>query len=183
MKKLLPRILLLLFVAAQVYFVVAIIKEKPLKSWFVIAFSLVVLGMFLSYRKRHRLHISQKNDFHFVIFIWFLIGSCTTYFLQSQLGFNTVLSAGLVGFVGSFTRNLNKKFESASHWPIVIYCGAFIGMTQLPYGYVFIFLATFLTGIFYSFSQHYFHGIGGKLGTLAFMGVFYAYLIYKLILP
>ncbi len=183
MKKLLPKILLLLFIAAQVYFVVAIIKEKTLKPWFLIAFSLVVLGMALSYRKKHRLHIEHKPDFHYILFFWFLVGSFTTYFLHTTFYLNTVFAAGSVGFFGSFTRNLNPKFKSISHWPIAIYCGAFVGMTTLPYGYVFILLSTILTGIFYSFSHHYFHGIGGKLGTLAFMGVLYAYVIYKLILP
>ncbi len=182
MKKVLPKILLLLFIAAQLYFIVAIIKEKTLKPWFIIVFSLVILGMALSYRKKHRLHIELKTEFHYILFFVFLIGSFTTYFLHTNFGLNTVFAAGIVGFTGSFTRHF-KQLKSVLHWPIAIYCGAFVGMTQLPYGYIFIFLSTLLTAIFYSFSHHYFHGIGGKLGTLAFMGVLYAYIIYKLILP
>lgn len=183
MKKLFPQILLFLFIAAQMYFVIAIIREKTLKPWFIILFSLLVLGMAFSYRKKHRLHIEQQHQLHYEVFFWFLIGSFTTYFLQSKFELNTVFSAGLVGFTGSFTRSLKIKNESVSQWPIAIYCGAFVGMTQLSYGYVFIFLSTFLTAFFYSFSHHYFHGIGGKLGTLAFMGVLYAYIIYKFLLP
>lgn len=183
MKFLLTRFLLLLFIVAQVYFVVAIIREKPLHSWFIFVFSIIIIGMLLSYRKKHKLHIQHQPDFHYVLFLWFLVGSFTTYFLHTTFHLNTFFAAGSVGFFGSFTRNLNHQYKSLSHWPIAIYCGAFVGMTQLPYGYLFIFLSTFLTAIFYSFSHHYFHGIGGKLGTLAFMGVLYAYVIYKLILP
>lgn len=182
-KNLIPKLLLFLFIAAQVYFIVAIIKEKTLKPWFLIAFSLIVLGMALSYRKKHRLHIELKHEVHYDLFVWFLIGSFATYFLQSTVGLNTVFAAGLVGFTGSFTRNIKYQMKSAAHWPIAIYCGAFVGMTQLPYGYVFIFLSTILTAVFYTFSHHYFHGIGGKLGTLAFMGVLYAYVIYKFFFP
>lgn len=183
LKQIINKILLVLFIAAQVYFVVAIIREQTLKPWFIIVFSLIVLGMAMSYRKKQYLHIELKHEVHYDLFVWFLIGSFVTYFLQSEAELNTVFAAGLVGFVGSFTRNIKNKVKSAAHWPIAIYCGAFVGMTKLPYGYLFIFLSTVLTAIFYNFSHHYFHGIGGKLGTLAFMGVLYAYIIYKFFLP
>ena len=50
-------------------------------------------------------------------------------------------------------------------------------MSKLEFGYYYLFTATFFTAVFYAFTQHLFHGIGGKLGTLAFMGVMYSYII------
>lgn len=173
------RILLFLFMVAQLYFVVAIIKEKNIHSCFLFGFSLVVLAMVLSYRKKDKLHIQPADDIQYELFLFFLIGSFSTYFLQHDLKFNTVFSAGLVGFVGSFTSKSN--FKSAKSWPITIYCGAFVGMTNLEFGYAFLLTATFFTAVFYTFTQHNFHGIGGKLGTLAFMGVLYSYLIFKIL--
>ena len=142
-------------------------------------FLVFILIMDLSYKKQSRLHISHPSPVDYSVFILFFIGSFSTYFLQHNLHFNTVLSAGLVGFIGSFTPKI-KQFASSKSWPVIIYCGAFVGMTKLELGYTFLFAATMLTATFYTFTQHYFHGIGGKLGTLAFMGVFYSYLLFKI---
>lgn len=178
-KPLITRFLLLLFVIAQLYFVLAIVKEKIIEPWLLLIFVLFILAMVLSYKKKHRLHIPTHFEIDYWVFLWFLIGSFSTYFLQHNLQFNTVLSAGMVGFVGSFTSKI-KKIPTSKSWPVVIYCGAFVGMTKLELGYIYLFTATLLTSLFYTFTQHYFHGIGGKLGTLAFMGVLYSYLIFRL---
>jgi hypothetical protein len=56
--------------------------------------------------------------------------------------------------------------------PASLYCGAFAGMTSphvLP-GTSWVFLAGAITGIIYSLARHFWVGIGGKLGTIAFAG-------------
>ncbi|QDZ62530.1 hypothetical protein EVD20_06670 [Elizabethkingia bruuniana] len=176
--KLIPRILLFLFILAQLYFVIAIVKEKNINTWFVVVFILMAVILFFAYRKPQRLHIEHEKELHYELFSFLLAGSFTTYFLQHNIGFNTVFSAGLVGFTGSMLPKI-KKFRSSKNWPIAIYCGAFVGMSKLEFGYYYLFTATFFTAVFYAFTQHLFHGIGGKLGTLAFMGVMYSYIIFK----
>ena len=50
--------------------------------------------------------------------------------------------------------------------------GAFVGMTSshvLP-GTSWVFLAATIAGIIYSLARHFWVGIGGKLGTIAFAG-------------
>lgn len=178
-KTYITRFLLLLFVIAQLYFVLAIIKDKLVDPWLLAVFLFFVLIMVLSYKQKHRLHISDTSKIDYWVFLCFLMGSFSTYFLQHNLHFNTVLSAGIVGFVGSFSSKI-KTIPTSKSLPVAIYCGAFVGMTKLELGYSYLFSATILSSLFYTFTQHYFHGIGGKLGTLAFMGVLYSYLIFKL---
>ena len=172
------RILLVLFFVAQLYFVGSIIWDQSIHTLLLVGFSVIFFVLSLAYRRDRLLHLKTSSKIKFDVFPMFLIGSFTTFYLQNHLGFNTVLSAGLVGFLGSFTSRL--KIESAVNWPVAIYCGAFVGMTQLPLGYSYLFLATILAATFYTFSQHHFVGIGGKLGTLAFMGVLYSYIIFKI---
>ncbi|KAF5276807.1 hypothetical protein FQR65_LT16150 [Abscondita terminalis] len=51
-----------------------------------------------------------------------LTGSFTTYFLQHNIGFNTVFSAGLVGLLpGSLLPKLRNS--DLLKWPIAVYCG------------------------------------------------------------
>lgn len=144
-----------------------------------VIFLLFMVIMVLSYRNKNRLHISTHSKIDYKVFVLFLLGSFSTYFLQHNLHFNTVFAAGIVGFIGSFSFKL-KKIPTSNSWPVAVYCGAFVGMTKLELGYTYLFIATSFTALFYTFTQHYFHGIGGKLGTLAFMGVLYSYLIFKI---
>ena len=56
--------------------------------------------------------------------------------------------------------------------PASLYCGAFVGMTSshvLP-GTSWVLLAGTIAGIIYSLARHFWVGIGGKLGTIAFAG-------------
>lgn len=54
--KLIPRILLFLFILAQLYFVIAIVKEKNINTWFVVVFILMAVILFLD-TESHRDYI------------------------------------------------------------------------------------------------------------------------------
>ena len=177
-KKLLHTISLVLFISAQLIFLLAILLENEVgefKWWIFVAFTFLAL---LSYRKKQYLHHYKEHLIDYSVFLFVALGSFLTYFLQKYLELNTVFSAGLVGFLGSFLPNYCKN-RNAKSWSIALYSGAFVGMTTLNLGFLNLALATFLTGVFFIFSQHHFFGIGGKLGTLAFMGVMYSYFILK----
>ena len=85
-------------------------------------------------------------------------------------GITAVQAAAFVGVLAWLSERLkllSQRVRSAS-----LYCGAFAGMTSshvLP-GLGWLTLAGILAGILYSLAKHFWVGIGGKLGTMAFAG-------------
>lgn len=66
--------------------------------------------------------------------------------------------------------------------PASLYCGAFAGMTSanvLP-GTTWVVVAGTLVGIIYSLARHFWVGIGGKLGTIAFAGTALTVIVARL---
>lgn len=97
-------------------------------------------------------------------FLGLLIGAITTYGLNHEVGFGAVLAAGLVGIFGAL-------FFPA--YGAAIYCGAFIGMSssEIFHGYVHVIVAALIAAIVYLTTKYVFTGFGGKLGTIALIGV------------
>jgi len=96
-----------------------------------------------------------------------------------------VLAGALVGTISSFIPNLlkNKKSIFIPEIPKAIYCGTFVGMTTstIANGYQFIILSSIIAGVLYWLSKNTFVGFGGKLGTVAFGGVTFAFLLIFII--
>ncbi|WP_246130292.1 hypothetical protein [Bizionia saleffrena] len=111
--------------------------------------------------------------------IYVFIGAISTYFLHTSLSLSTVLSASIVGLTVSFLPSILKNDTVVKSIPASIYCGTFVGMTSttLAAGYLFIVLASGITGLLLVSANGVFHNIGGKLGTLAFGGVLVVFLI------
>jgi hypothetical protein len=85
-------------------------------------------------------------------------------------GITAVQAAAFVGVLAWLSERLkllSQRVRSAS-----LYCGAFAGMTssQVLPGLGWLTLAGILAGILYSLAKHFWVGIGGKLGTMAFGG-------------
>jgi hypothetical protein len=79
-----------------------------------------------------------------------------------------------------FPKNFSKE-GLGNQIRAAIYCGSFIGMSQplTEHHYAFIAFAALLSGLVYCCSGQILNGFGGKLGTLAFVGVALAiFLIY-----
>jgi len=102
----------------------------------------------------------------------FFIGCYFTYALNRYFDIPIVLASAVVGLLGTFLP-LDKKMQS------VIYCGSFAGMCSsgiLNSTYQILLLS--LTGAFVFIALgRYFNGLGGKLGTVAFISVVLVYLI------
>lgn len=105
--------------------------------------------------------------------IFVIAGALLTSYLHLFTPLNSVLAAALIGTIASFLPNLNKKSKILQNIPNAMYCGCFVGMSQkhVAIDYSFIIIAGMIAGIFYMFSKNLFHGVGGKLGTLAFGSV------------
>ena len=97
-------------------------------------------------------------------------GTMVTFALAVELSLSPIVAAGIVGVIAGF---LSPKLA------VPIYCGAFVGMTSpdLFVEYWHGLLAGTIAGAIYLLVQPVFHGIGGKLGTTAFVGAVLTVLI------
>ena len=85
-------------------------------------------------------------------------------------GMTAVQAAPLVGGLAWLSGRLSLLDQRVL--PASLYCGAFAGMTssQVLPGTTWVAGAGILAGIIYSLAKHFWVGIGGKLGTIAFAG-------------
>ena len=93
-----------------------------------------------------------------------VVGTLCTLAGVAELGLSPIVSASVVGVVtGVVVRSV----------AVPVYCGAFVGMTspEVFGSYWLATLAAVLAGVLFTVAHPVFHGIGGKLGTTAFVGV------------
>lgn len=99
-----------------------------------------------------------------------VLGTLAVQFAIRSGGLAAVQAAPLVAAVAWLSGRLGLLDPRVL--PASIYCGAFAGMTA---SYVlptagWVTLAGILAGVIYSLARHFWMGIGGKLGTIAFAG-------------
>ncbi len=95
-------------------------------------------------------------------------------------GMAAVQAAPLVGALAWLSGRIGLLDQRVL--PASLYCGAFAGMTSshvLP-GTPWVFLAGIVAGILYSLAKHFWVGIGGKLGTIAFAGTAVTVMVARL---
>ena len=91
-------------------------------------------------------------------------GALVTFAGVTAFGLSPIVSASLVGIAAAVgTRRV----------AVPVYCGAFVGMTSPEvFGSSWqVTLAAVLAGLLFTVAHPVFHGVGGKLGTTAFVGV------------
>lgn len=170
----------LLFVI-QALFLVAIFVENT-NSYIVLSFigllSLFILYSYLKSPIHHHIHEYESIK----IAAWVPVGAIISYYSNQIFGLGPVMGAALTGTLASFIPNINKKSSYLPHLPAAIYCGAFVGMSssQVAHGFSFILTAGVFTAVFLVISKSLLNGVGGKLGTLAFLGVSLTYLLLYL---
>lgn len=113
------------------------------------------------------------------VVVWVPFGAMCCYLLNSKTGLGSVISAGIIGTLASFLPNVNKHSNYFKKIPPAIYCGVFVGMSSsaVSPSIAYVVTASIIAGLFLLLSKNLFTGFGGKLGTMAFMGVFIVYLI------
>jgi hypothetical protein len=120
--------------------------------------------------------MAQMNVF-LLKFLSFYLGCFSSVLLQTQFRLSAVLSAAIVGFVGSFYPF--SRFVLKGKIRAIIYAGAFAGMCAPEHliRHEYILLISLLgTGIYFIGRPH-FDGFGGKLGTIAFISSLFLLLI------
>ncbi|GAA0878239.1 hypothetical protein GCM10009119_12070 [Algoriphagus jejuensis] len=167
--------LLLLFASIQCLFLGTIIFERANHlevGLFVLVFLLILGSHFQTYSKQR---FSVEFD-RWRVAVWVFFGSFATFGLRN-LGCDTVIATAVVGLFGGLLEIAFKSKPYFRQVPAAIYCGAFISMTNLTNDAGFILLASVFTCLVFFVSKSILLGIGGKLGTMAFIGVVMAYII------
>ncbi len=101
-----------------------------------------------------------------------VFGAVATYFANHTLGLGAVIAASLVGLLGACTPAL-LRHKNANLLPLLIYCGAFIGMSSMQVldRLSAVAQAGLVAGFIFWLTQYVYEGFGGKLGTIAFGAV------------
>ena len=88
-----------------------------------------------------------------------------------EVGLSTVLMASLVGVLAAIISTLHNRLAAAA---VPIYCGAFAGMTStlVLADWPSLAISGVIAGLLVSVLRATWDGVGGKLGLLAFAGVF-----------
>ncbi|WP_452229392.1 MULTISPECIES: hypothetical protein [unclassified Lacinutrix] len=177
-KKHVKKLSFILIIVCHLGFLAAILFEKQ-NNIFISAFVLLALILLLVTYKKTPLSAGNHSLEHVLTIAFVFFGAIITYILSVSFGLSSVLSAGLVGLGVSFIPGFFKKNTFIQGMPTAVYCGAFVGMTNVSVApdYIFITLASTITGLLLVGTKDAFHGVGGKLGTLAFGGVTLAFFI------
>lgn len=97
------------------------------------------------------------------------LGAIVTFIISVQ-GLGPVFAAAVIGLFYSTTAD--RMGENLKGLSPAVYCGAFVGMSFVPaFTQLWtVALAGFMAGLVYFVSDCVFDGVGGKLGTMAFIG-------------
>lgn len=177
-KKHVKKLSFILIIVCHLGFLAAILFEKQ-NNIFISAFVFLALILLLITYKKTPLSAGNHSLEHVLTIAFVFFGAIVTYILSISFGLSSVLAAGLVGLGVSFIPDIFKKNTFIKGMPTAVYCGAFVGMTNVSVApdYIFITLASTITGLLLVGTKDAFHGVGGKLGTLAFGGVALAFFI------
>ena len=117
-------------------------------------------------------HLGKMNSKQLMWNLFFCIMGCfLCYILQKYLNLSNVLSSILVGLTGSFIPS-SKLFETDKAIA-AIYCGSFASMSGLIYFKEpwYVFILGIIVGLYFTVCSPFFRGIGGKLGSIAFLSL------------
>jgi hypothetical protein len=171
-KKHVKKLSFLLIILCHFGFLVTILYEKQ-NNYFISAFVIISLILLRFTYKKTSLRSGNHSFEHVLTIAFVFFGAIITYILCTSFGIGTVLSAGLVGLVVSFIPDFFKRNGFIKSMPTAVYCGTFVGMTNVNIAtdYIFISLASIITGLLLVATKDSFQGVGGKLGSVAFGGV------------
>jgi hypothetical protein len=137
-------------------------------AWEASAFIFVGLGVLAGLH--HSTSVPAAVPLFFDDVLHVVLGALSVQLAIRSGGMTAVQGAAMVGGLAWLSGRIGLLDQRVL--PASLYCGAFAGMTSphvLP-GTSWVFLAGTIAGIIYSLARHFWVGIGGKLGTIAFAG-------------
>jgi len=170
--------LLFLIAAVQCLFIGGIIYEQQ-QHFYALPFIFLFIFLLASYfhtfiKEFHIQYDSWKSG------IWIFVGTILVWALRSQWDIDPVLATAITGTSAALLPMIFKRSKYIKQIPAPVYCGAFISMSTIQTNLYFLLLAAAISFFVYLGAKTIMNGIGGKLGTLAFLGVVFAYLLYNL---
>lgn len=133
------------------------------QDWHMVIYSLLSMPLFIGLYLILKEEVSKKASMsiNYDDGLFVMIGVFLTYFITHQLKISPVISSsaiGLIGFLGF------RKYSTA------IYCGSFAGMvSSFMFDYLEVGLIALVCALLFVVFKPVFKGIGGKLGTTAFL--------------
>lgn len=174
-------LIIAIVIIIQITFLTMIVKENyEADNMAAILIVVLIVLTLLFGHKFLDLHHDAYDYEKFSVAIWLPIGAAMCYFLNGFTDLGSILSASSIGIVASFLPNLNKRSDYLNQLPAAIYCGVFVGMSSLEIAAsgVYVIAAGIVSGAVFIVSKNLFVGFGGKLGTIAFVGVVMVTLIF-----
>lgn len=177
-KKSVKRFSFILILLCHLVFLGTILFEKQ-DNFLVLIFVLIVLVLLSITYKKTTLSTSNHAFEHVLTVAFVFFGAIITYIFREQLNINSILASSLVGMMASYVPSFFKKTPLVMSIPASVYCGTFVGMTSsdIATDYIFITVASAITGFLLVSTKEMFQGVGGKLGSLAFVGVMLTFFI------
>lgn len=178
-KKTLLYSLLFLIAALQCLFLGSIIYEQQQHFYvfpFIFLFAFLLVSYFHTYiREYHIQYDSWKSA------LWIFVGGIIVWYLRKEMNLDAVLATAMVGTISSIIALIFKKNIYIASIVPALYCGSFIAMSNIQNSIDFIMIASSFSFFAYILAKTIMNGIGGKLGTLAFLGVVLSYLTYYIV--
>lgn len=170
--------LLFLIAALQCFFLGSIIYEQH-QDFSVFPFIFLFIFLLASYFHTYIKEYSVQYD-SWKVGVWIFVGTISVWWLRTYLFLDAVLATTIVGlFAGALPLFSRNKY--IAQVPAATYCGAFIAMSTMQTDLQFLLLAASFSFLVFIIAKTIMNGIGGKLGTLAFIGVVMAYLTYLIL--
>ncbi len=156
----------------QLFFLWAMVQEQESSSFlplFVTAISLMILLTYLNMQAYQEAPVYEN----IYVACWVPVGAVVTFYLNHRVHLGPVIAAGIVGAIASYIPVWNKKSTYLKQLPSALYCGAFVGMSgsMVAQDFYFVLAAGIFTAVLLVVSKSLLEGVGGKTGTLAFVGV------------
>ncbi|MBJ7881353.1 hypothetical protein [Gelidibacter salicanalis] len=165
-------IALVLFI--QIAFLTMIVKETYAIDTriAILLIGLIVLTLLFGH-KYLDLHHDEYAYEKASIALWVPVGALLCYLLYTYTDVGNVIAAAIIGTAASFLPNINRNSDYLKKLPTAIYCGVFVGMSSpvVAPSVFYVIAAGIIAGVVFLLSKNLFVGIGGKLGTIAFVGV------------
>ncbi len=142
-------------------------------DWMILGYGLLIIPLIFGLSQLYREERIKKSLYKLDYYEGILtaIGVVLTYLMARQLDLSAVVASSFIGLLGFF---LLKKYS------VAIYCGSFAGMvSSFLFGYGEVAMIALTCGLLFMVLKPVFKGMGGKLGTTAFMSTILVATIFQ----
>ena len=142
---------------------------------FIMPVLLMLIPLLLGFYYMRNYDVPSISFNHILLVIFYtIIGSILVGSLRFGFDIDPVIASSVVTLLSLILiKHIFRTSSSADTYSAAIFCGSFIGMSSenvISSGFVLL-MASIISGLVLGISERSFVGIGGKLGTAAFIGI------------